>query len=168
MSDFVSPFLQKIDLVDKKNLALIYEDLSFTYEELIRLVKEKISLLKDIDKRYILGVRGDFDIDSISFLLACVELKRIVVTFIKDDKIDEKIREAGIYAIFEDKNLHFYKENENFKHKLTDKIISKSSSGLILFSSGSTGKPKAIVHSLDKLLSPFLDKKAKKMKGVFI
>ena len=162
MSEFSSKFLQKLCGYEKQ-IALIYDDESFTYKDLLENVKEKLALIKDISKDKILALRGDFDIDSISFLLACVELKRIIVPFIEDDEIKDKIKEAGIYALYEDKELKFYEENANFKHDFINELIKKDEAGLILFSSGSTGKPKAIVHSLDKLLSPFLDKKAKKM-----
>ena len=162
MSEFSSKFLQKLCGYEKQ-IALIYDDESFTYKDLLENVKEKLALIKDISKDKILALRGDFDIDSIGFFLACVELKRIFAPFIKDDEIKDKIKEAGIYALYEDKELKFYEENANFKHDFIDELIKKDEAGLILFSSGSTGKPKAIVHSLDKLLSPFLDKKAKKM-----
>lgn len=162
MSEFSSKFLQKLCGYEKQ-IALIYDDESFTYKDLLENVKEKMSLIKDISKDKILALRGDFDIDSIGFFLACVELKRIFAPFIKDDEIKDKIKEAGIYALYEDKELKFYEENANFKHDFINELIKKDEAGLILFSSGSTGKPKAIVHSLDKLLSPFLDKKAKKM-----
>lgn len=164
--NFTHPFLQKLSSHNLQVKALIYDDKESSYKDLLLKTKEKLELLKTIPHNQILGILGDFDINSIAFLLACIECKRIVGLFSDENELTSKINEASISVIFKDNTLS-YAQNDAQKASPTNALLqdlqNKDSSGLILFSSGSTGKPKAILHNLDTLLESYLDKKPKKM-----
>lgn len=160
--NFHHPFLKKLSSHNPQSKALIYEGKESSYGELLFKTTEKIRQIRDISQNQILGILGDFDLNSIAFLLACIELKRIVALFVDENELETKINEASIGVIFEDNLLHF-KETKSTRHELLENLQSKECAGLILFSSGSTGKPKAILHNLDTLLESYLDKKLKNM-----
>ncbi|WP_276883984.1 ANL family adenylate-forming protein [Campylobacter cuniculorum] len=155
---FTHPFLQK--LLNYENLkALIYENQEYSYKDLLLKTEEKITQIQNATQERILGIVGDFNADCIAFLLACVELKKIVVPFSDENEIENKLKEAGISVYFKE-NDFIFKEYSPSSHKLLKDL---KEAGLILFSSGSTGKPKAILHNLNTLLESYLSKKAKNM-----
>lgn len=160
---FTHTFLQKLASFDLSKQALIYEDKPASYKDLLESVKEHIKMIENLDKERVLGVVGDYDLSSVSFLLACVELKRIVVPMCDDDEISNKIKEANIYAIFKQKKLKICTRESEPNHDLITTLLKNQKAGLILFSSGSTGKPKAIVHDLDNILQNYIHKRIKPM-----
>ena len=54
-------------------------------------------------------------------------------------------------------------QSETNPHSYIQSIKKTGEAGLILFSSGSTGEPKAMIHSAERLLSPFKNKRPKKL-----
>lgn len=161
--NFSHPFLQKLAAFDLEQKALIYEGVQISYKTLLKSVKAHIKHLERLDRKHILGVMGDYDLSSVSFLLACVELRRIIVPLCDENELSSKIKEAQIYAIFKQNSLEICAPNNAPNHAFIDTLLEQNASGLILFSSGSTGKPKAIVHNLDTILQGYIHKKIKPM-----
>ena len=157
---FENPFLQKLSSFKQDLNALIYDDKVYTYENLLKSVKAKMSLIENLDKNLVLGLVGDFDIDSLGFLFACLEIQRVIALFSDKVELEAKAKEANVYAIFENNKLNLY-QNRGENHNFIAKLNAQKQAGLILFSSGSTGKPKAIVHNFNTLCEIYLDKKAK-------
>lgn len=162
MDKFKHLFLQKIQSQDLSKKALIFERENGAeiclYEDLLNLVREKLELLKSIPQGSCVGILGDFDKDSVAFLLANLERQNIIAPFADESELNSKLNEGQIEFLFaknELKKLKFHAK----KHEIFTKL--KGKNGLILFSSGSTGKPKAVVHDLDKFLSVYLNKKPK-------
>ncbi|PAF51505.1 fatty acid--CoA ligase family protein [Helicobacter sp. 13S00477-4] len=159
MAEFTHPFLQKLTTFKDKQ-ALIYEGKSYSYQTLLEHTKNKLQYLKKIQSGSIIGLIGDYDIDSLSLFLAGIEKRLILTPLTNDNTIDLKLYEAKANLLYQ--NGIFKTLNTKYeKNPILQNLEKKS--GLILFSSGSTGKPKAILHNLDKLLDSYLNKKIKSM-----
>ncbi|MBF7044301.1 ANL family adenylate-forming protein [Campylobacter volucris] len=158
MHNFKNIFLRKI-FSNKDSNALIYENIIYTYSQLSESVLENINLLNSTTAN-IIGIIGDYDFESISLLLACIELNKIIIPFVDKKEIENKLKEVRCDLVFNNGEI-ILKNDDSINHPLVDRSIKENKSGLILFSSGSTGKPKAIIHDLDKITSSYLNKKTK-------
>lgn len=159
---FSHPFLNKLVAYQDRS-CLVYKDKTYSYFELLLEVKKFLNQLED--KSGVIGILGDYDLQSIALLLACVEKKLIVAPFLKSKNQDlkelkDKISQGQIDYLY-DKGKWVSYQKDSLKHQLIETL--KNSSGLILFSSGSTAKPKAMLHNLDVILSVYQDKKPKGM-----
>lgn len=161
MDKFKNVFLNKVFSKNQEQHALIYEEQKYTYNDLCNNVIDKISLLADLKNIDIVGIVGDYDFESISLFLACIELNKIIIPFINESEIDNKLIEVNCDILFKNNQYKLQEKHYN-NHDLIQKLIDNKP-GLILFSSGSTGKPKAMVHDLDKILNTYLNKKPKKL-----
>ena len=163
-ANFTHPFLRKIQSHDSKLPALIYENTRYTYGDLIESIRAKIALLDSIPSGSCVGIVGDYDLDSIAFLLANLEKGNIIIPLTNQDKaeLESKIYEGQVDFLYTQGKLTKIQDSSD-KHAIIKSLQSQKANGLILFSSGSTGKPKAIVHNLDSILSAYLDKKPKKI-----
>lgn len=149
MHNFKNIFLRKIFL-NKDNNALIYENIIYTYSQLSENVLKNINLLNSTTAN-IIGIIGDYDFESISLLLACIELNKIIIPFVDEKEIENKLKEVRCDLVFNNGEI-ILKNDGSVNHPLVDRLIKENKSGLILFSSGSTGKPKAIIHDLYKII----------------
>ncbi|MGX3097351.1 AMP-binding protein [Helicobacter sp. 23-1046] len=165
MAKFTHAFLQKIQSHDLVLLALIYENTRYFYGDLVESICEKIALLDSVPSGSCVGVVGDYDLDSIAFLLANLEKGNIIVPLANLDnaEIETKLREGQVDFLYTQGGLEKIQNAQQEKHAIIKSLQSQNANGLILFSSGSTGKPKAIVHNLDSILRAYLGKKPKKM-----
>lgn len=162
MDKFKNAFLNKIFCENQEQYALVYEEQRYTYGDLCNNVINKINLLTNLGEINTIGIIGDYDFESISLFLACVELNKIIIPFISENEIDNKLTEIHCDIIFKGDKYQIQQKNHK-NHDLIQKLINENKPGLILFSSGSTGKPKAIVHDLNKILNTYLNKKNKKI-----
>ncbi|SUX05513.1 ANL family adenylate-forming protein [Campylobacter lari] len=162
MDKFKNVFLNKVLNENQEQYALIYENMQYTYKDLSKIVHEKIQLLNSIGNINLIGIVGDYDIDSIALFLACIELNKIIIPFINESEINNKLTEVNCDILFKNNQYELQKKHCN-NHDLIQKLIDVNKPGLILFSSGSTGKPKAMVHDLTKILQNmnYSDKKNK-------
>lgn len=166
MAKFTHAFLQKFQSHNLDSPALIYENTRYTYGDLVESICEKIAFLDSqfIPSGVCVGIVGDYDLDSIAFLLANLEKGNIIVPLANLDKaeLESKIYEGQVDFLYTQGKLTKIQSVQD-KHEIIKSLQDLSANGLILFSSGSTGKPKVIVHNLDSILSAYLDKKPKKM-----
>ncbi|PAF53676.1 AMP-dependent synthetase [Helicobacter sp. 13S00482-2] len=162
MANFTHFFLKKLDSFSKDRKALIYENTTYNYEDLIQNILYKIKKLEKFPEGSIIGIIGDYDIDNISMLLACIEKRFIVVPFVNNDEISNKLHEGQVDFLYYQDNIKTLSPPFP-KHQILQDLKKLTKSGLILFSSGSTGKPKAIVHNLDNLLNSYMNKNSKTM-----
>ncbi|EAK1249993.1 MULTISPECIES: ANL family adenylate-forming protein [Campylobacter] len=162
MDKFKNIFLNKVFNENQEQHALIYEEQKYTYNDLYNNTINKINLLTKLKNINIVGIVGDYDFESISLFLACIELNKIIIPFINESEIDNKLAEVNCDILFKNNQYKLQEKHYN-NHDLIQKLIDDNKPGLILFSSGSTGKPKAMVHDLDKILNTYLNKKSKKL-----
>lgn len=162
MASFTHFFLQKLDSFEKDKIALFYENTAYSYGDLIKNILHQIKRLEKFPKGSVVGIIGDYDINSISMLLACVEKRFIIVPFVSNDEISNKLNEGQVDFLYDQDHIKTLNP-PSIKHEILQDLQKLDKSGLILFSSGSTGKPKAIVHNLDNILNSYLNKNAKSM-----
>lgn len=160
MAKFTHTFLKKLENFNKDLPCLIYNNNTYSYDDLIIAISQKLHTLKNIPNASIIAIIGDYNLDSISMLLACLERGLIAVPLMptNKDEINSKLKEGQVDFIYQDDTL-IPLHNTETKHIIIKNL--QNTSGLILFSSGSTGKPKAIVHNLSIFAESFLSKKPK-------
>ena len=150
--NFTHPFLRKIEGFEQDSICLIAQSQSHTYGELLDSICNALNLLNDIKASSVIGIIGDYDLETLAFFLACVE-KGFIVTPLsaslapKDSifspMLQSCIKEGQIDYLFYNNTLHST-HNTDKKHSIIASLQANHTSGLILFSSGSTGKPKAL------------------------
>lgn len=143
-----------------ENDAVIWNDVQYTYKDLLRKYNFWIKFLNENTKKgAVIGVRADYNPDSIGLMLALIENQNIFVPFSFANKdINEKIDSAEVeyYIKFsQEGNYELINTGIQAKHKLIKVIRDREHPGVIVFSSGSTGKPKAALHDFTFLLSKF-------------
>ncbi|RBQ32736.1 o-succinylbenzoate--CoA ligase [Arcobacter sp. FW59] len=148
--------------------ALIFEDISYTYEEFILQIETYKKILNEnkISSK-VVAILGDYSFYNLALFFALYENKNIIVPITTNiQKIqDEFIQESFCKITIKVGNDELLIQNleQNHSHDMIEKLITNNNSGLVLFSSGSTGKPKAMIHNLDNLLNSYKDKKEKSM-----
>ena len=112
-------------------------------------------------------LNGDYTLTAIASLLALFELKAIVAPVAIDAENERQLRIEASKAQWEIDTQPETKitrlQSETNPHSYIQSIKETGEAGLILFSSGSTGEPKAMIHSAERLLYPFKNKRPKKL-----
>lgn len=165
----IESFIDKLSLFNNK-IAIIHSGREILYSELIEnilLYNSKLEKSK-IKRGEVVFILGDYSFDSISLFFSLALNGNIIVpiTTNNEQEINERIQITQpdwIFKLSSNSEERIEYDVKLPRHVLLDKLIESKSSGLILFSSGSTGKPKAMVHSLENLLSNYIDKKGKEM-----
>ncbi|MDY0364625.1 MAG: fatty acid--CoA ligase family protein [Arcobacteraceae bacterium] len=157
MSDFIKKLIEY-----EEKVAIIDDNKSYSYKELVQKTKEWEKLLKQksIEQKTV-AILGDYSFDNITLFLALYTLKNIIVPITTTIKTlqEEFIQESFCEYVIKDDDI--IKVATDKTHPMIENLISSKHSGLVLFSSGSTGKPKAMIHNLDKLIDSYLGKRAK-------
>lgn len=148
----------------KQNLdktALIWKNQRISYGVLHdRILFWNDNLVNNINGK-VVGIEGDFSPETISILIALINLKCIIVPFdiSNTTKNQEKIKIANLQSLIrvnDDENVEIQKFNDvTIDNKLYKELEEKNSPGLVLFTSGSSGKPKGACHDFSKLLEKF-------------
>ena len=149
--------------------ALIYDDQTYSYDDLNKLIHNaSLEIGKQIKKSgEVVFLHADYTPYSIAALIALLMLKKIVVLISPSSQINYqqcvKITQADYSIYIENEKMEFLKmishnENGDINQYWTE-LCSRKHAGLVLFSSGSAGSPKAIVHDVELLLNKFLQKK---------
>lgn len=169
MDKFKNAFLNKIFCENQEQYALVYEEQRYTYDDLCNNVINKINLLTNLGEINTVGIIGDYDFESISLFLACIELNKIIVPFINENEISNKLTEINCDIIFKGDEYQIQQKNHK-NHDLIQKLINENKPGLILFSSGSTGVPKAVVHNFEAIIDLHIAKQYNPTKtlGIFL
>lgn len=146
----------------KENQAIVWQDISFTYGEVLNWVSfwEKRLENEGIYKGEVIALEGDYSPKACSLLLALIKNKNIIVpiTVATGAHKGEFIKTAEVQAIITLDGKDEYKIEQYQKrvsHPLILKLIKMGEPGLILFSSGSTGKSKAALHNFTRILEKY-------------
>lgn len=148
---------------------LAQNDTIFSYSELSHAIEKQKKQFKDsgIQPADIVILNGDYTLNAIASLLALFELKAIVAPVAVDAENERQLRIEASKAQWEihsepDTRIEKLTSEKN-SHNYIETLRDNNEAGLILFSSGSTGKPKAMIHSANRLLEPFKNKRPKKL-----
>lgn len=114
-------------------------------------------------------LNGDYTLNAIAALLALFEMKAMVAPIATDSDNERQQRieasnaqweiSAEVETDYQIQALETHQET----HPYVASLKENQEGGLILFSSGSTGTPKAMIHSADRLLSSFQNKRPKNL-----
>ena len=114
-------------------------------------------------------LNGDYTLNAIAALLALFEMKAMVAPIATDADNERQQRIEASNAQWEistesetNYRIQALKTDEE-THPYVASLKENQEGGLILFSSGSTGTPKAMIHSADRLLSSFQNKRPKNL-----
>lgn len=107
-------------------------------------------ILLSVPEGSVVAIRGEFNIETIGFMMALMDRRCIYVPISKavvDIDYYQQTAQVEFYMDMENKQL-IRLSRETEKHPLYEKLRGIGHPGIVFFSSGTTGKPKAAVHDL--------------------
>lgn len=144
------------------SIALIWNSKEYTYEQLLKKIKESRSVIKhhNIKPGTVVGLNADFSPNSVALLFALIERKCIIVPLAKkNSNLEQPLIELAKvqygYTISNDDKIYIKKTSLIPNNKYYQVIYNRAHAGLVLFSSGTSGKQKAAVHDFHCLLKKF-------------
>lgn len=152
-------FIIEVFRQNEQNEAVIYRDSIYTYYNLLKYYYAWLKYCKhNIPQGSIIAVQADYSPLSISFILALIENRNIIVPLSYANKdVDKKvsISEAELLFHLEGDKFDFERTSYRSSHSLVKELRSSNHPGIVIFSSGSTGEPKAALHDFANLLNKF-------------
>jgi long-chain acyl-CoA synthetase len=141
---------------------MIWRDQSFSYGWLLEHIQTWRERL-DVDQvcpGLVVAIEGDYSPGAVALLLALIERDAIVVPLTASVEAHKpefmSIAEVQVAISFSTNEAgEIKKRATQVKNPVTQGLIKRGESGLVLFSSGSTGKSKAALHSFPRLLEKF-------------
>lgn len=155
-------FLKKRFETAPDSVALVAQGEEITYKQLSHAIHEKVSAFGDagIGGGHVVVLKGDYSLNSISSLLALLELNCIIVPVtptsfgVLEDSIKDVVPHYLVDCTASSAEIELY-QFISLTPKLYQILLDRGTPGLVLFTSGSSGKPKAVVHDFSKLLEKF-------------
>ncbi len=142
--------------------ALVAKEEEITYKQLSLAIHEKVNIFRDagIDGGDVVIVKGDYSHNSISSLLALLELNCIIVPLtptsfgVLQESINYVVPQYLVDCTSSLVGIELC-QSLSSTPELYRILRNQGVPGLVLFTSGSSGKPKAVVHDFSKLLEKF-------------
>lgn len=148
---------------NKDRPAIIWQDLTYSYNELLEKYRAAVSFLEKhgIKPGEVVSLTGDFTPSSVALLLALIGNRNIVVPFNGPVKEAERIKfqiaqvEKGIVINVETDAYAYEEQSGKADHPYYQTLRQEKAPGLVLFTSGTSGFPKGAVHNFAHLLEKF-------------
>lgn len=143
-------------------VALVAKGEEITYKQLSHAILEKVSEFGDVGmgRGRVVVLKGDYSLNSISSLLALLELNCITVPItpasfgVLEGSIMDVVPQYLVDCTTSLARIDLYQSSSSVP-ELYQILLARGAPGLVLFTSGSSGKPKAVVHDFSKLLEKF-------------
>jgi acyl-coenzyme A synthetase/AMP-(fatty) acid ligase len=146
--------------------AIVWNETTYSYSQLLTTWEQQLAALRDqgIGPGQCVAIVGDFSPGTTAMLLALAVNGNIIVPLTRSVLTDEELQQRLVYASsvveFDERDQWQVRARDDAQdHPLLDQLRQTEEPGLILFSSGSTGVAKASLHSFNRLLSPFAEKR---------
>ena len=149
--------LEKIK--EKNNQPIIWSNNRFYKgRELLKNIEIfRIKLRKSkVKNNSLIAFESDFNFESISFFIACLMEKMIIIPLPSKQKELLKLVPCEYFANIKTFKIIKLKKEYKNTNKILKTFQKNNTPGLIVFSSGSSGKQKAILHNFSLLLNKFL------------
>jgi long-chain acyl-CoA synthetase len=167
-SDSISYFLSEFK-VNQDKTAVIWEDVSYSYRDILDKIDSWRVSLKNIGEGSRVGLESDFSPVTIAILFVLIERNAVVVPFDihqgEKNKQKKEIAQLNYLIRVESESQIIVNEvlSNNSVNPLYATIKERLVPGLVLFTSGSSGKPKGALHDFSKLLAKFTVKRRKSL-----
>jgi long-chain acyl-CoA synthetase len=160
--------MSTIDFLKKRfekapdSVALVAQGGGITYKQLSHTIHKKVNVFGDagIGGGHVVVLKGDYSLNSISSLLALLDLNCIIVPVtptsfgVLEDSIKDVAPQYLVDCTTPTVRIDLYQPS-SLVPELYQILHDRGAPGLVLFTSGSSGKPKAVVHDFSKLLEKF-------------
>lgn len=160
--------MSTIDFLKKRfekapdSVALVTQGEEIAYKQLSHAIHEKVSAFSaaGIGGGHVVVLKGDYSLNSISSLLALLDLNCIIVPVspasfsVLEDSIKDVAPQYLVDCTTPTARIDLY-QTSSLVPELYQILRDRGAPGLVLFTSGSSGKPKAVVHDFSKLLEKF-------------
>ena len=151
----------------KDSPAMFWQNKSISYSQLLLLIKEIETSLKerDVKQGSVCGFVGDYSPQICSLIFALMRMRAIIVPLSEEvelSKIEEFKTISGVEFLisFDSKNKIIVSKQKKIKEpKLISNFKIKKHPGLVVFTSGSTGRPKGILHDCEQVMHKFIGKR---------
>lgn len=119
---------------NKEKTAIITDDKSFTYAELLEYYEYYTDFLTNIPQGSVVAVRGEFDVETIGLMLTLMEKRCIYVPISKavvDVNYYQKTSRTEFFIDMDEKNLVTLQEKS--QHPLYEKLRQIKHPGIVFF-----------------------------------
>lgn len=148
--------LEKIKSYNSTAIIQNSEEISYNtiYQEY--LIKKNLLLDSSINSSSIICVKGETNLDTITLMLAIIDIGAIYVPVSSScENFDKYIEISECTHFILSPYNNVIKTNHLIKHTELKKLCAIKDPGLIFFSSGTTGEPKASLHNLTPMLKKY-------------
>lgn len=141
--------------------ALVHKQEEVTYAQFVQSISYwRGELRAKIHKGKVVGLSGDFTLNSMSILFVLIENENIIVPFdyrqaARQVEKREVARVQTLISINEQDDVSIDELQWDGMLPLYDELRQREHPGLVLFTSGTSGTPKAAVHDFVSLLAKF-------------